>query len=179
MADFPTVIDYNRSVISILTSESIGNELTAVGASSGASAAWPAANLALYVPFRVGHPMLIAQVFWAVGTSGTDSVDFGVYDAQQNKIFSTGTTLTSGSGAVQSVDITDVTLSPGLYYLAMAVNGTTNTFTSYGTGMTAPIARAMGCYEQTTAFNLPTTATFTGSTRTVVPFMGLTNKTVI
>lgn len=179
MGDISAVIDYNKNVITSLTRDSIGVELAGITSSFSSSAAtWPTANKAFYLPFRLAYPVIATKMFWLNGaTVGTNAVDVGIYDQAGNRLVSIGSTTTSGASTVQTVDITDTTLNPGLYYMAMAVNGTTDT--SFRTAPTAPMSRMLGIYEQTSAFALPATATFAVATAAHIPFIGITTKTVI
>ncbi len=176
MSDFPSAADYSHSIISIFTEDCIGLELLTAG-SGFSTAAWPSANAAILIPFTVAIPTIITQIFWLVGTSGTDNIDVGIYDSQGNKIISTGSTALSGTSANQIVDITDTTLQKGLYYIAVVMNGTTNTLSA----MTpvAGLCRTMGIYSVATSFPLPSTITFAGTTLAYIPRVHLTLRTVV
>lgn len=180
MADLPVIRPFTTSVITPCSINSIGVEIAGNSGGAESSAAWAAANLAIYIPFRIAIPTTIVKIYWLNGASaGTDSVDVGIYDSQQNRLVSSGSTITSGTNAIQSVDITDTTLQQGLYYMAMAMNGTTNPIFQITSGTTVPMPRAMGVLEQATAFALPSTATFTGSTHSSFPWICLALGTTL
>lgn len=178
MADFPTRIDFNAPVIHSGSIESIGTEITAGNSSLINTTTWPASNLALFMPILISYLFTAKLIFWTNGaTVGTNSVDAGIYTSEGNLLVSSGSTLTSGVSVLQSADITDTVLIPGLYYLAMAMNGTTDTVAE--SNLPTPIPRAVGSYEQTTAFTLPSTATFAVSSRSFMPFIGITSKATL
>lgn len=178
MADFPKVIEFDNHIITPLSFTSIGEVFWGSRNTIVGSVAWPTANLAIYIPFYIYTPRIITTISWINITAGTDSVDVGIYGQDGSKLVSSGSVLTSGSSAVQTADITDTTLNPGFYYMAMAVNGTTATF-RFPSSITAPQAEAFGIYEQTSAFNLPSTATFAVSSRTILPIIALSTHTTV
>lgn len=143
-----------------------------------ASAVYPLANLALYFPFVLAEPVLVKKVAWMNGTAVSGNVDVGVYDEVGTRLFSTGSTAQAGTSAKQEVDITDIYLTPGLYYLAIACDNTTATFLR--STQIQEVARILGCMEQTSAFALPATATFAQMARAgYIPCFLLAAGTVI
>ncbi len=179
MSDLTAFADYTRATISTASSESLFSDMIiATGNTFNSTGAWPLANLALYMPFLVGAPITIVKLFWNNGaTVGSNNVDVGVYDSQGNQLVHSGSTATSGANVLQIVDITDTTLLPGVYYVAMSCNGTTDTFGR--TNPTAPLARICGQYEQTSAFALSSTATFAASSRSYIPYIGMSLQVTI
>lgn len=181
MTDFLKAIDYPPVVISTLTTNSIGLNLARVqtGFTMTSAAIWFAANTANFIPFRIGYVYTAATMFWINGaTVGTNSVDVGIYDPNGNRLVSSGSTTTSGASSIQSVSISSTTLQPGLYYLAMVMNGTTDNVIM--NSMVPGAERANGVYQMASAFALPSTATFTGFvTASKLPFIGVSSKAVI
>lgn len=179
MADFPSIQQYAKGIITPLSFESIETELASIAFNQqpGVSRAWPSANLALMFPFRLGASFVVTTAFWENGsTVGTDSRDIGIYDSQGNKIASTGGVLTSGASAVQSTALS-TTLLPGLYYLAMSQNGTTATV--LGSLPAVPLLRAMGVGNVATSYPLPSTITYAGATNTLYCVFGISSRSVI
>lgn len=139
-----------------------------------ASAAYPLANLALFFPFVLSAGLLVKKVAWFNGTAVSGNVDMGVYDQVGARLFSTGSTVQSGTSTKQEVDITDYYLTPALYYFALACNNTTATFLR--SLVSQELARVLGCVEMTTAFPLPATATYAQMARAgYVPCMVLSS----
>jgi hypothetical protein len=149
-----------------------------------ASAAYSAANRAFYFPFYVTTPVRVLRGFWANGaTVGTDSVDVGVYTSDTNgapltRLVSGGGTLSAGASACQFVNLTDTTLgAPGLYFLAIAMNGVTDTLQrSVSIPATAARSRA---FMQETAYVLPSTATPVVTSVAYVPLFGISQRASI
>jgi hypothetical protein len=121
------------------------------------SVAWPTANLALFVPFRLFMPATAYQLLFLVGATGAGNVDVGIYDSQKNLIVSSGSTLMSLTASTwQELNITDTLLLPGDYLLAAACSLTTATCFR-GTANDEVGLATMPLYEQASAFPLPAT----------------------
>lgn len=176
MSDFPQRFDINGAVISSATSDSIGVQLANVGLVSSVGV-WPAANLALFVPFRIASTLTVAKMFWNNNTAGTTSYDVGIYSASGSLLVSIGSTLSAGTTNPQVVDITDTTLTPGLYYMAMAANNVTDSSYSYGLAIGG--TAAFGVLEAVTSFPLPSTVTFAKTARARMPLIGMTMRTTV
>lgn len=178
MSDFPTVVDYSNPVINCYSTNSIATGLNSTVSTFSSTGAWPSSNLAIFIPFRVATPYVAAQMFWWNGaTVGTNGVDVGVYDSQGNRLVSSGSTTTSGASGIQIVDVTDTLLQQGLYYMAMAMNGTTDVIQR--SAATANNCAAMGVLSQVTAFALPSTATMIRTTTAYIPLLGISSSTVV
>lgn len=136
-------------------------------------AAWPAANMAFYIPFEVYHTIKLTFAGYRNNTA-TGNIDLGVYDAHGTRLVSTGSTAIPGSNVLHSVAIS-VTLTPGIYYMAMAYDGTGN-ISRYASSSTLQRFITTGCYQQASAFPLPATATFATLTNNYIPTMGLSQR---
>ena len=177
MPDFPIIRNIDPVVISAATPQSIGEALNSIGSGLSA-AAWPTANKAYYIPVSIYSPVTIVKMFVVNGATASGNIDVGIYDAGGARLVSIGTTAQSGTSAIQEFNITDTTLSPGLYYLACAMDNTTGTVEVWNPSIA--IARSLGIVEQTTAFALPATATFAALSGTFrVPFIGATRRAVV
>lgn len=182
MSDLTALIDTPRAIIGSYSPECLGAEISTVGLSpAGTSSAWVAANVALFVPLKLGSPFTVQKVFWANGSSvGSNHVDVGIYTPTGNLIVSCGSTLTTGTTQIQAPTVTATVLEPGLYYLGMVMDGTTNTI--YQSSPTIPTELlAMGMYEVATAFPLPSTLTFTTLTtaHARLPLFGISSNTTL
>ena len=147
------------------------------GIESIVSAAWPAANRAIFVPFAIPMPMNVTKLWVCNGTSAAGNIDIGIYDHTGCRLTSTGSTAQAGTSALQVISITAVLLSPGQFYLALAGDSTSPT-----TNRSAPTAEAlreMGVFMQETAFALPATATPAAMTSAYLPFFGLGTKWMV
>lgn len=177
MPDFPLIRNVDSVVISCASPQSIGNALNAMGLGTS-GAAWATANKALFVPFSVYSPITIVKMFVVNGATASGNIDVGIYDRGGARLVSAGSTAQSGTSAIQEFNITDTALSPGLYYLACALDNATGTLEVWTPALA--IGRSLGICEQTSAFALPATATFAAASSTFrVPFIGATQRTVV
>ena len=143
-----------------------------------ASATWPANNLAIYFPVSLEELTQVAQ-FWCVnGAVASGNVDMGLYAADGTRLSSIGSTAQSGTSTLQVFDVADLVLSPGWYYVALALSSTVGTILA-ATLANAALGRIGGLLEETSAFALPATATFAKFTRTISPRCGFTGSTVV
>ena len=175
----PAVLDIGT--ITPWSLESIGSALTMQGGTvltSAATAAYPAANDAIFVPFWLSQPILVKKLFLNTGATSSGNVDVGIYDEKLTKLVSAGSTLMGSANVLQEFDIADTLIGPGLFYLAIAVDNTTGTLIK---GQAADVGRlrALGVAKMATAFPLPATATLAAVTADYIPLFGLTTKTVI
>jgi len=134
----------------------------AVSDSDPVSASWEVGNTAVYMPVKIPVVCILKRVWWANGAtvSGGATVEAGIYS---DSGYAPGTKVVSGSATqgtasqVQFVDVTDVTLPPGLYWLALMMSSTTNT-----TGMRisgSVVSDGARRFQQASANPLPSTAT--------------------
>lgn len=130
--------------------------------SAPASLTYESANNGAYFPILVPGPCIIRRLWWANGStvSASYNVDVGIYaDGGYKpgaKIISTGSTAQGTATEVQFVDVTDTTLAPGLYWLAIACSSTSATFFGVATNT---VYNAVTRFTQATALPLPATAT--------------------
>ena len=143
-----------------------------------ALATWPANNLAIYLPVYLEELTQVAQFWCANGATASGNVDMGLYTADGTQLSSIGSTAQSGTSTLQVFDVTDLLLSPGWYYVALALSSTVGTILGGGI-VNAPQGRIGGLLEEVSAFPLPATATFATFTRTFNPRCGFTGSTVV
>lgn len=176
MSDIGALVDYPLPLVN-----SIGILSSLYGATAQTfqnAAVWPSANLAVYIPFTIGYPTTFVKATWFNGaTVGTNHVDVGIYDSQGNRLVNTGSTLTSGASQIQSASITPTKLEQGSYFLAMSMDGTTDTV--FRSATPAAIISAWGLMNQATAFPLPTTASFSAPSFAQIPYFGITTNTTV
>jgi hypothetical protein len=159
------------------------NEYRAIAAANltfSVSITWPVANTAFYMPVVLPWAFPVRRVFWANGSSVTSTnMDFGIYTAEGTRLYSTGSTAASGVSAVQYVTPgTDLLLSPGTYYFALADSTTTANRGGMGaTTATVLVLRKLGVLQQATALALPANMTGAAVTNSCLPFCGVTRTT--
>lgn len=151
----------------------MGLRKTAGSLAGPASAAWPANNQAIYMPFRLAYPFPVRRAFWING-SALGNMDVGLYSTDGIQLWAAGSTAQSGASTLQYVTVTpELLLRPGDYYIALANDGTTNR--CFGsTVVSATFGRLIGLYQQASAFALPTSATLAQWNSAVWPLCGIT-----
>lgn len=139
--------------------------------SGGSNATFPAANDAIFLPVLLQRPALVKRLFSANGNVAGNNIDMGIYTNDGARIVSIGSTAQSGTSTLQFFDITDTYLTPGYYYLAVAMNGTTGTLRRCN--ITVIRQQHFGMLKATSAFALPASVTFTTVTATYIPIIGM------
>lgn len=140
------------------------------------TSAWPANNLAVYVPVSIPTPFTIARFMVPNGSNITGNVDIGIYDIGGTRLLSTGSTLRASASAVQYIGVTDQVFQAGSYYLGLVGSSTTGTYLQAAIA-NATRARVVGVLEeQLGATTLPATMTGAAYTRTAIPQFGFTQS---
>lgn len=170
MADVPVPRWPNLNVISTFHPESMGQILRAPSTGNGgmfasASGTALAANQIYYHPFVVYETAVAVKMSFIVGATSSGNIDVGIYDNQKNRLVSSGTTAMSAStNTLQEVDITDTTLTPGTYFMAITLSSGTGTFFRLAYSDEASQAFFPVLYETPGGFGLPATAAWASST---------------
>ena len=131
-----------------------------------ATQAHPSANLAIFVPCRVGRMVTVHQIAFGCGSGSAGNADVGIYDHFGNRVISTGpVAMASNQEMIINFVPPEPTLGPGHYYLAMAVDGVHQVVCVVPPG-TDPVplqrVRLLGVLHMDQAFPLPEQATFVG-----------------
>jgi hypothetical protein len=133
--------------------------------------AWPSANLAIYVPVRVPSPVIVRKLWYASGSTSTGNVDMGLFDGSGVALVS-ATNAAKVSTDEQVFDVTDTWIGPGTYWIGLASDSATDTFIRSSSA--APFAASAGIYTQSSAYPLPSTATYTvDQTLALIPVVGM------
>lgn len=184
MSNWPERFIVPGPIISPASFESIGQALTNVGAtmSSVASGTYPSANVAIYVPFIATCRFTARRLFLYNGATASGNLDLGIYDASadnapRRRLASAGSTAQSGTNAIQQVDITDLDLGPGLFFLALAMDNATGTV--FRMTPAAEFLRAFGVFQEASAFPLPANATPATMAQGAMPYFGLSTSAVL
>lgn len=155
-----------RSVISSIGPGSLLAEYIAATGLAGGTAVWPLGNTGIYVPVQVDMPCLVTKMGIQVATQ-SGNVDVGIYNEEGARLVSAGSTLVGVAG-LQTFDIADTWLTPGVYFFAMVVSNTTGAFLRVTPANNS--ARAIGVQSQAIGSTvLPATATFAAPGNTYVP----------
>lgn len=113
------------------------------------------ANRAKYQPIFTGKPVTVTDIGITV-TTQAGNVDAGIYTMDGIKLVSNGGVACAAAG-VQVIAITDTLLVPGWYLLAFVSDSSTAAFRM--STITNNVSRCCGCYQQDTAYPLPSPAT--------------------
>lgn len=154
-----------------------------IGGTNLSSVAYPTANVAMLVPFRVLTAMPVKQVWWMQGATVAGNVDVGVYNLDARLLLSGGAVAQSVAGvsAIGQVTFSTPTiLYPGGYYLAVACSSATGTFyqlpaLSGGLNSWKMLGLAQVASNMPLADN-PTLATFVGGGTPRVPYFGICSE---
>lgn len=158
-------------VVSPFHIDSLGGGEGSLGAP--ASATWPAAGRAIYIPFRIRRRPLTVNVLSVLNgaTVGNGTVQLGIYDESPHIIVSIPAATTVGANVQQPFDIPDTTLPIGLYYFGIVLS--TNTDTVFRSGVSTQALRSLGCAQQASAAPLPASPTFALVNSSYLPVVGL------
>jgi hypothetical protein len=172
--DFP-VSRPQRTVINSMSDAALGSTHFAI-LTSPASAVWPgAANSAQFVPFTVTEPFPVTKLFWLNGVTVVGNVDAGVYTLSGTRLFSTGGVSAGAAQVPQSFTLPSrQMLSPGSYYMGLAVTSITHTLYRIFPTSWAAQADLTGMKQATDAYPLPDTVTFVAPLP-FIPIIGIAN----
>ena len=109
--------------------------------------------------------------------NGTGKIDVGIYTVDGGRLVSSGSVIQTDANSLQEFDITDTAIGPGLYYMAVSLDNTTNTLFRYSTN--AQNAKGFGLLQQASAHALPASATYAALTESIIPLIGLTTRTLV
>jgi hypothetical protein len=147
-----------------------------INATAWASAAIGTANLAIYVPFVIESEATFVKAFWLNGATAAGNVDVALYSNEGSKIVGLATPVAQGTiNVLQEADITDTTVGPGRYYIALSTSLSTATFFAKAPTVVGALA-SFGYAQQTSAHALPATATMALSTTQFIPMFGLARR---
>jgi hypothetical protein len=179
MGEFPRNFILPDQLATVHTAGLASVGSTPILAAGFGSVAWPSANLAIFVPFRLTRPMVITKLFVQNGGTVSGNIDLGIYDASGTKIVSTGSTAQAGTNGTQSIAVTSTELGPGLYYLAIALDNTTGQVFRFTFSVCLDICKALGLAQQASAFALPANATFATIANNIVPVIGCSGRSTL
>lgn len=135
--------------------------------------AWGTANRAIYVPVAVDRRVVVRKLWFASGNVGTGNYDLGLYDSAGTRLLARGSTAKPAAATEEVWDCTDTTIGPGLYYMALNNDTTTDTF--HIDSHAAPNWAGCGVLEEALgSVALPATASWSlAQTLTLYPIMGM------
>jgi len=142
--------------------------------------AWPTANKAFLIPFRLNSFENVSAISVINGAAVSGNIDAGIYNSNGVRLVSRGSIAQSGAGGTQSMSWTAMLLPPGNYYAAIAMDNGTGQVGAYNTGVVASL-RALGIKEAASSFPLPATLTPAQMTADFLPgfFLSLTDRPTV
>jgi hypothetical protein len=130
---------------------------------------WPAAGRAIGVKFILATPVVVKQAAWINGASVAGNVSIGIYNNDTGALMVSASAAQAGVNAVQAVDLTDTTLMPGTYLMAMS---TDNTSQFVRVSINAVIQRGLEVSQITSsAYPLPSSWSWSAPGSTTLPVM--------
>jgi len=162
-------------LMSSVSPNSIGTELTAIGPVAPVSTAWAQANMARGVPLTITKPVTVQKLFVYNGATVGGNFDIGIYSESGNLIISTGLTPQANINVLQEVNLTpNVVLGCGRYYMVLAADTTSTTF--FATAVPTQLCKLMGLFQNGLSFPLPSTLVTGAYAAAFVPIFGLATR---
>lgn len=154
-----------------------------VGSTTDPTSGTVPANVAMYMPVVLPGPCVARRMWWANGStvSASYNIEAAIYRDGGFKpgarLVTTGSVAQGTATAIQFGDITDTTLTPGLWWLAFGVDNASATF--FRNVVTPQLDNFVSGYtESATIGSFPATATpaeWSGQSR---PHFGFSTTTI-
>jgi hypothetical protein len=133
---------------------------------------WPVANLAFFIPFRLPTVVVVTLMFAYNGAAVNGNLDLGIYDASGNRLISSGGVAQAGINQIQTLDIPDTKIGPGIFYMAIVLDNIVGTI--FRQTPSTIYLRMMGIVQMANAYPLPLTAVFATMAQIHIPDFGFT-----
>lgn len=124
------------------------------------AAQWATANRIIYVPVRFPRRLLVRQLGWQASSVAAGNCDVGIYDFAGTRLVSTGSQTNTVGATARVIDVTDTWVGPGLFYLALNNDTTTDTFSCANLTSATNAAVSGLLTEAAGSVTLPATATW-------------------
>lgn len=181
MNDFDIPIFEPLPTITPYSLESLGASISSLGAQGlwgVATAVWPVANQAIFCPFMLTKTVTAVMMFTINGLPINGNIDIGLYDELGNRIVSIGGVAQAGGNTIQTFDIADTLVGPGVYYMALVLDNNAGHINRRALfANTSPAI--LGMAEMANAYPLPAVAVMATVTGNSVPAFGLQTRVVI
>ena len=137
---------------------------------------WPSANLAIYQPLILPYHYTVRRLVSGSGTlSGTPGhYCIGIYNSAGVLLYSSGsvTLVTNAAPQIHTMSSPLKLIASQLYFLGYSVDNVADQIV-WSNGVAANQLQVIGIYEQTSAFPLPSTATFSTISNACLPYIGV------
>lgn len=134
------------------------------------------ANIVYLYAFEIFAPTTFTGAKWRMGATTTGTTDVGIYDVNGNLQTHTGAiTNTASTNMSQAFSGGNITLAPGLYFMALCPSNATDTYLGVAsTTSKTTTSRDRQATNSGTAGVLPATTGGYSDTPSAVPAMSLT-----
>jgi hypothetical protein len=157
-------------------------DIDAIGSNPGlpigslSLAVWPAANLGYLIPFRLHQNLVVRKMFIYNGSTASGNVSLAIYgeDFIQKVVLSAAH---AGGSTIQELDIADITLVPGRYYMGISFDN--NAAVVQGYSSPALYLRQLGVCQMVAAYPLPSTFVPAVMTQAFIPQVGISLRSLI
>lgn len=164
-------------VISPISAQSLGAELTLIGAGSPSNQVGSTANRSWLIPFRLSETFTCTSAFVLTGTTIAGHWDVGVYDSAFALLGHTGSQSEANASSINTANLS-LTLAAGHYYLAFAIDSATASYQMWGAGNSLRL-RGVGFRWADSNFPLATGPTVINTPIiSTVPFCGISGFTI-
>jgi hypothetical protein len=145
---------------------------------SPVSATYPSADLAIFMPVKVTETITIKKLWVLNGATASGNTNMALYNSEFILVAGTetGSTAQAGTNVIQEFTITPTGITPGLYYVAIAMDNTTGTLFRYSIGSEG--AKYVGLFSQASSFDLPAVAT-PADANSYAPVMGFSTRELV
>jgi hypothetical protein len=158
----------------------LGTQIAAGASGPAASATYPTANMATYIPLLVTEDITVVKLWVLNGSAVSGNIDMGIYDSSFVRKISIGSTAQAGISVMQEFNISDTLLEAGQYYIALAMDNTTGAVFRYTDAVAAgQITQSWGVASQGSAFPLPATATLADISNANIPLCGIATRSQV
>lgn len=165
------------AVISSTSPRTMIGDALRTGTWAGASAAWPAANRGIFVPFSIDTEIEVVRMWTYNGATAAGNIDLAILNMHGGRVVSTGSTAQSGTSTIQVFTVTTTKLTPGQWIMGMAANSTSTTI--FRVSPSTSYQATCGVRIMTSAFPIPASVTGATPTSAYVPMFGLGCRTTI
>ncbi len=139
---------------------------------AGATAVYPTANRAWFIPVEVERPTPIRSLWWHNGTTVSGNIDVGAY-VGTTRLTSTGAVAQAGVSTLQEIDVADAMWYPDEpNYLAVSMNNVTGHLFRYTTSYLLGLVMDPPIRFMDSAHPLPATAVFAEPATSYWPVIG-------
>ena len=173
MAQLNQSLAFQSNAILSLACYGLAQQGGGIVAGAPGSQAWPTANKAIYIPFRVFDNFTAKRIVIYNHATINGNVCVAIYNSSSSRLVTSGSVAHAGANADQVFDITDTALVPALYYMGIAFDNNTATIAAVSAAAVSMKQHKFGVREEAAAFPLPATATFADTTLDMLPVMAI------